>query len=83
MSILSLVDKKREIDQGVIDVLERALADAREGKILDLVVAYSNTDLGFRTDASYVNYLSAVGLVTMLQRDIIDTGDLEPIGDEE
>lgn len=74
---LSLVDKRAEIDQEIIDHLEATLALAREGKIRDLIIGYTQTNLEFFTISSYTNFVTVVGLANILQHDLLHGGDVE------
>jgi hypothetical protein len=73
--IISLADKQRETRQDIVDRLEEALALAREGKIVDFIIAYVEDDKTLRTYCSYEYFLSAVGLAEMLKRDVIDSAE--------
>lgn len=75
MTILSLADKQAEINQEMIAHLEDTLALAREGKILDLVLGYNNTDNEFFTVSSYVRFIAAVGLAEMLKQDVVNSAE--------
>jgi hypothetical protein len=72
---ISLVEKRREIDHEVIDILEDALALAREGKIRDLVIGYTDDEQGFFTRCTYERFIAALGLAEMLKIDVANTAD--------
>lgn len=73
MTTLSLVDKKAESNQDIIDHLENTLVLAREGKIVNLIIGYTDNEHRFWTISSYTDFISAVGLAEMLKQDVINS----------
>lgn len=69
--IISLADKKRELDKELIESLENLLQEAREGNIETLVYAYVDIKAEFFTGSTYNRPLVAMGLVAALQADVI------------
>ena len=65
------MDKKREIDEKVIKILENVLADARAGKVGDLVIGWTDGEKGTWTASSYESWIKALGLTTMMQHDVM------------
>jgi len=68
--IISLADKKLELNKELIESLENLLQEAREGNIDTFVYAYADTKSGFFTGSTYDRPLIAMGLVAALQADV-------------
>lgn len=68
---ISLADKKLELRAGLVESIERLLEEAREGRIIDLVYAYADTEQEFFTGSSYERPLVALGLTSALHADVL------------
>lgn len=75
MTVVSLTEKQKEVDQEMVDHLQQALELAKSGEITDLVLGYTQPNLEFFTIVSYRRYLQTLGLAEQLKMDVLAQGD--------